>query len=46
MFDMQRTGALAEGGTAHITSNIVQRQKKDGWDVARLALSTTVRYVI
>ncbi|KAK7694233.1 hypothetical protein QCA50_001413 [Cerrena zonata] len=43
MFEMQRTGAMAEGGTDYITSNILERQQKDGWDAARESLATTVR---
>lgn len=43
MFEIQRTGAMADGGTDYITSNILERQQKDGWDAAREALATTVR---
>ncbi|CAL1696596.1 unnamed protein product [Somion occarium] len=41
--EAQRWGALTEGGTDRVTSEILKLQQAKGWDVARPALSTTVR---
>lgn len=43
IFEAQKWGALTEGGSEHITSEMLKLQQSDGWNVVRPALSTTIR---
>lgn len=43
--EMQQTNAWMEDGPQAIISDAVKRQREEGWESVRMALSTTIRYV-